>query len=454
MSVKNADPLTAAAQGITSFINRILIGHPCTVLRRQCQVHNFAKKSHLTPFTLVPSVCHIITKDGIFTLWKGSVGSGVLWAMSQITEIVIADIFGLPKNIISEGSRERFWRHVLLKAGSYFVMTPFIVSSFVETVRSNTGISTEDTRILDVIVRGFDRLHFDFFGTKDSSRRFSLCYLSVPTVGYYTSHFLVSKFTYDNVYGMARRYVSRKMPHERTRFHSMMPDMIATITSQLIADLVCYPLETILHRLYIQGTRTLIDNLDNGVSAISITAKYQSFVHCFQSIINKEGFSTLFTGIGAIVLQYSLQFCVLNIVRAVFSHRSSMALHINTSSRNLNNGSSILSSNGQGSSSATHPSLHNFSAPDSDLSGTWAFTNASGYPSTGPNRNAGSISPIFARESSNVNSNNFGQPFNTHYSNLPDETLGGSITPPNYSSFLLQTHEANDRQSTNLFYDS
>lgn len=96
-----------------------------------------------------------------------------------------------------------------------------------------------------------------------------------------------------------------------------------------------------------------------------------------------------------------------------------MALHINTSSRNLNNGSSILSSNGQGSSSATHPSLHNFSAPDSDLSGTWAFTNASGYPSTGPNRNAGSISPIFARESSNVNSNNFGQPFNTHYSNLP-----------------------------------
>lgn len=43
------------------------------------------------------------------------------------------------------------------------------------------------------------------------------------------------------------------MPHERTRFHSMMPDMIATITSQLIADLVCYPLETILHRLYIQG---------------------------------------------------------------------------------------------------------------------------------------------------------------------------------------------------------
>lgn len=46
-----------------SFINRMIIGHPCMVLRRQCQVHQMAKKIHLTPFTLVPSVINIITKD-------------------------------------------------------------------------------------------------------------------------------------------------------------------------------------------------------------------------------------------------------------------------------------------------------------------------------------------------------------------------------------------------------
>lgn len=56
-------------------------------------------------------------------------GTGVLWAMSQITEILIADIFGLPKNIVPEGSRERFWRHVLLKA--YFFLKLFLIITIV-----------------------------------------------------------------------------------------------------------------------------------------------------------------------------------------------------------------------------------------------------------------------------------------------------------------------------------
>lgn len=119
------------------------------------------------------------------------------------------------------------------------------------------------------------------------------------------------------------------------------------------------------------------------------------------------------------MLQYSLQFCVLNIVRAVFSHGSSMALHVNTSPRNVHHGSRLLSSStGPASTSTTHPSLHHFSGPDSDLNGTWAFSNSSGYPSTGPTRNGGSLSPIFARESVNINSSTFGQSFNTNYSNF------------------------------------
>lgn len=32
-----------------------------------------------------------------------------------------------------------------------------------------------------------------------------------------------------------------------------MPEMFATMTSVALADLICYPFETVLHRLYIQG---------------------------------------------------------------------------------------------------------------------------------------------------------------------------------------------------------
>uniref|UniRef100_A0A915EB39 Solute carrier family 25 member 46 n=1 Tax=Ditylenchus dipsaci TaxID=166011 RepID=A0A915EB39_9BILA len=127
---------------------------------------------------------------------------------------------------------------------------------------------------------------------------------------------------------MARRYVSRKSPEDRTRFHAIMPEMFASMTSGLMADLACYPLETVLHRLYIQGTRTLIDNLDNGIGAVHIQYKYNGFFHCFSSIVNKEGPWALFNGVGAVVLQYSLQFCVLNILRAIFGwiHGSKKAL--------------------------------------------------------------------------------------------------------------------------------
>lgn len=79
-----------------------------------------------------------------------------------------------------------------------------------------------------------------------------------------------------------------------------------------------------------------------------------------------------------------------------------MALYVNTSPYNLNNRTSILTSNTiQSNSSNVHPSLHNYSPLDSDLNGRWAFNNPiGGYSSTGINQNGSTISPIFSRNSS------------------------------------------------------
>ncbi|KAI6234441.1 Solute carrier family 25 member 46 [Aphelenchoides fujianensis] len=314
------DPLATACVGIASLINNVLIAHPCTVLRRQCQVHQHARKQHLTPFTLVPVVAKLVAKDGVWTLWKGSIGTGVLWTIGKVTEVVIADVFGLPRTLIPNGSSEKFWRHVYLRASTFFVSTPFIVSSFVETVRSCTGFSLEDTKVLEVFFRGIDRLRQDFFGPKDNSRRFSLLYLTAPTILFHTGRFLITNWLFNTIYNMARRYVGRKPLNERTRFHAIMPEMFATITSTALGDLICYPLETVVYRLYIQGTRTLIDNLDTGASAISVTAKYSGFFDCLKSIVNREGFSALYAGVGAIGLQYALQFLVLRTMRTIFEH--------------------------------------------------------------------------------------------------------------------------------------
>lgn len=47
-------------------------------------------------------------------------------------------------------------------------------------------------------------------------------------------------------------------------------------------------------KVQISGTRTLIDNLDNGITAISITAKYTGFFDCFRTVINRESIWSLY----------------------------------------------------------------------------------------------------------------------------------------------------------------
>ncbi|KAI1710805.1 SLC (SoLute Carrier) like protein [Ditylenchus destructor] len=63
MSRSTDDPISVVGFGISSFANRVLIGHPCTVLRRQAQVHEYARTAHLLPFNLVPVVGQLVKKD-------------------------------------------------------------------------------------------------------------------------------------------------------------------------------------------------------------------------------------------------------------------------------------------------------------------------------------------------------------------------------------------------------
>ncbi|EFO20538.2 hypothetical protein LOAG_07953 [Loa loa] len=316
---KPYDPLAGASIGITDLVAKIFISHPCTVLRRQCQVHQFARSLHLTPFTLIPVVYKIVSCEGLLTLWKGAVGSGVLWGLSIVGEILLADIFGLPRHYIKQGSVKKYCHHLILKASTTVCITPFIVSTFIETVRSESG-RCDEFHIMDIVTNGISRLRLDFIGPRDNSKRFSLLYLLIPTTCLFTSHYLITISIYDWIYVLARRYVNRKPLYEKTVFDHHFPQIFATLTSQMLADFVLYPFETVVHRLYIQGTRTLIDNLDNGVTAISILAKYVGFFDCLRTVINREGFWSLYAGVGALGLQFALHLCLLRFIRIMVKY--------------------------------------------------------------------------------------------------------------------------------------
>ena len=93
----------------------------------------------------------------------------------------------------------------------------------------------------------------------------------------------------------------------------------AALTGHLVADTLLYPLETVLHRLHLQGTRSIIDNLDSGIEVTPILTRYEGVADCFSTILQEEGISGLFKGFGAVMLQYVVHFLVIKFSSKIIS---------------------------------------------------------------------------------------------------------------------------------------
>lgn len=107
-------------------------------------------------------------------------------------------------------------------------------------------------------------------------------------------------------------------------YDQQFPILLASFTGTFLADLVLYPFETVLHRLYIQGTRVLIDNMDSGCEVSGISTQYTGVLDCFRSIIIEEGFLGLYRGFGAFILQFSIHAAGLKIVQYLFEQISKL----------------------------------------------------------------------------------------------------------------------------------
>ena len=97
------------------------------------------------------------------------------------------------------------------------------------------------------------------------------------------------------------------------------PELMASLTSTVLTEIALYPLETVLYRLHLQGTRTMIDDTDNGYAVVSLCTNYDGFFDCFSRIRTEEGISGFYKGFGALILQYLVQLAVLRFTKSVYS---------------------------------------------------------------------------------------------------------------------------------------
>ncbi|KAK6643962.1 hypothetical protein RUM43_000227 [Polyplax serrata] len=307
-----------ASVNVATLIAENVLSHPLVVLRRQCQVHHNSIRNHTIGITLVPVVIRLHKHQGVTTLWKGLGSSLLIKGMSIATEDFLSKITPWPKEFSWHSPLKSLGQHIMLKCVSLAFMTPFYSASLVETVQSD--IASEKPGVFDVFKDGMCRLVS--WGSPQKGRMLPVWALIVPTVLYGVLKYILS-VVIRNVVSQSIHLRNRSKQEKRGAVQKDILSQAANeeieLTSIFIgtmsADVICYPLETILYRLYLQGTRTIVDNLDSGVGVIPILTNYEGIVDCYESTISQEGVLGLYKGFGALLMQYAVQWAVIKLTK-------------------------------------------------------------------------------------------------------------------------------------------
>ncbi|NXM96424.1 S2546 protein, partial [Sylvia borin] len=306
--------------GLASLFTENVLAHPCIVLRRQCQVNYHAWNYHLTPFTVVNIMYCIGKTQGPRALWKGMGSTFIVQGITLGTEGIISEFTPLPRELSHKWNLKQISGHLLLKGLTHVIAVPFYSASLVETVQSE--IIRDNPGILDCVKEGIGRVVG--LGVPHSKRLLPLMDLTFPTALHGVLHYVISSIIRKLVLFVLKRGNSHNLPSEssasgQNMLDAYFPELIASFAGSLCADVMLYPLETVLHRLHIQGTRTIIDNTDLGYEVLPINTQYEGMKDCINTIKREEGMQGFYKGFGAVIVQYTLHAAVLRLTKIIYS---------------------------------------------------------------------------------------------------------------------------------------
>ncbi|CAJ0960518.1 unnamed protein product [Ranitomeya imitator] len=185
-----------------------------------------------------------------------------------------------------------------------------------EIIRDNPGI-------LDCLKEGIGRVMG--LGVPHSKRLLPLLVLTFPTVLHGVLHYMISSIVQKFVlFFIKKKRNPTQIPCEgasaaQSILEDYFPELIANFAASLCADIALFPLETVMHRLHIQGTRTIIDNTDLGYEVLPINTQYEGMRDCINTIKREEGLLGFYKGFGAVMVQYTLHATVLQVTKIIYS---------------------------------------------------------------------------------------------------------------------------------------
>lgn len=120
------------------------------------------------------------------------------------------------------------------------VITPLCITLLIRTIPTNIGI--QEKAILDIVLEGFKRFW-------NWNRESKLQTIPLRVVLYPAVLLGVSRYLFAIV---VQEKVSNSLCESAITNYALEADLVASAIALVLADVIFYPFETILHRLYLQ----------------------------------------------------------------------------------------------------------------------------------------------------------------------------------------------------------
>lgn len=338
---------SSSALQLAHIITQHILLHPFVALRRTCQVNRKCSSFIcVQPFSLMPFMYHLSRKQGIPALYKGLSSELLVKSATVCTEKAIANYANWPTEVGAKRKLETILKLLALRGLTIAINTPLTCSAVIDTVQS-VIVVRDQSSFVDCVKNVLHRT-IDLSSTP-SARTMPIWLLVVPTVGYYVAHsaiwhvakkMLETSQSLMALTSMRSKHTRRTNRNQTNLRNSIMEELgwdedptsthdlsestldagdrlevdshqISTaICASFVADVALLPIETVLNSLYVQGTRTIIDNCDETTVVLPVLTNYDGFADCYQSILKFEGSLGIYKGLGAIVLQYSVHYLI------------------------------------------------------------------------------------------------------------------------------------------------
>ena len=158
-----------------------------------------------------------------------------------------------------------------------------------------------------------------WYVSRGHGRLLSIYSLVIPSIVYGVMRYSIKSFlAYFLLKANNERYKIDDKLDEGNMRKIYYAELVSNLISSFLTDIIMFPLETVIIRIHLQGTRTIIDDTDRGIGVVPLCTNYDGMMDCIETIHRVEGVGGFYKGFGAMILQYIIQSLVVKLMKPLY----------------------------------------------------------------------------------------------------------------------------------------